>query len=726
MIADTSLKLLRDWARAAEADWTGIPGRPDFGVYGTGYGSWGVQTQQKYLAAMAVLGARGGGIDGVDTQWARDRALAALRFNLDSHLSGSGFCTDGARWGHTWISALGVERMMHGVDLLRPFFTEQDEAALRRMLTSEASWLLTDYQRGPHKGITGTRWNSEGGNDPESNIWNGALLWRAAVMYPDHPSAEAWRERAHAFLLNGVSVVADAANEAIVAGKPVRERHVGPNFFDHYALDHHGYLNVGYMVICVSNAAMLHFDLKAAGLPRPESLDHRQAELWDVVRRMIFADGRLARIGGDTRVRYAYCQDYLLPSLLYAADRLGDTHAAGLVAEQLRWVGTEAADAGDGGFYSKRLAALRRASPYYYTRLESDRACALGMVAAYAPLTRELAKPANTFEASVSGGWCEPEHGAALHRSETRFASFAWRANGLAQGLCLPPSDGHLAEWENNLAGVVEFCHHPHPLQPTTKQKRRLERCHVESLEGGFITDGAIMEGVDLSFAEGWGGTNSALNQAALAALPDGHTVIGLQYCRMGARRGYVASACGLQLNIPNDLFNGGRRNVVTQTGELVLDGPPATETTVSITGRWANVEGRIGAVMLHGDGALALHRHPGRRAGELASLHTERLCFPFIEGPRKFEAGETILDAGWAVLSSVDADQTQRFAETNAQAVLETGVPETRALRVQGTDGRTYVLVANFGQASVTLPAGWCAESPKALTLEAGRSALL
>ena len=52
-------------------------------------------------------------------------------------------------------------------------------------------------------------------------------------------------------------------------GKPVREWHVGANFFPNYALDHHGYLNVGYMVICVCNAAMLHFDCRLPGCHGP-------------------------------------------------------------------------------------------------------------------------------------------------------------------------------------------------------------------------------------------------------------------------------------------------------------------------------------------------------------------------------------------------------------------------------------------------------------------------
>ena len=35
----------------------------------------------------------------------------------------------------------------------------------------------------------------------------------------------------------------------LLDGKPVSEWFMGANFFPNYALDHHGYLNVGYMVI---------------------------------------------------------------------------------------------------------------------------------------------------------------------------------------------------------------------------------------------------------------------------------------------------------------------------------------------------------------------------------------------------------------------------------------------------------------------------------------------
>ncbi|HRU05462.1 MAG TPA: hypothetical protein P5137_06770, partial [Candidatus Brocadiia bacterium] len=121
---ELALEMLRRWADGAERYWYEIPGRPGEGCYGAGYNSWGVQTNQKYVAAMAALAAEGGARE-------RERALAGLRFSLASHVSGSGACTDGTQWGHTWISSLGVERMMYGVRLLEPWLTTGDRAALR-------------------------------------------------------------------------------------------------------------------------------------------------------------------------------------------------------------------------------------------------------------------------------------------------------------------------------------------------------------------------------------------------------------------------------------------------------------------------------------------------------------------------------------------------------------------------------------------------------------------
>ncbi len=707
--------LLARWARGAEKHWYDLPqtseGQP-LGCYGTGYNSWGVQTNQKYAGAMAALACKGGKLPGIDRKWALERALAALRFSLESHLTGKGSCTDGTRWGHTWISALGIERMMYGVYLLEPHLTDRDRSALSRVLVSEASWIADCMRRGKHRGIVAGAWNDSGMNVPESNLWNGALLWRTAAMYPQHRRAPRWREKAHQYLINAVSVPADGSDSTPLAGRPIRERFVGPNFFPNLALDHHGYLNVGYMVICMSNAAMLHFDLKSQGLPRPETLDHHQSDLWSTVRRMIFWDGRLARIGGDSRVRYAYCQEYLLPSLLYAADRWQDPFALTLAERQIRLISREQAANQDGSFYGERLSLLHEENPYYFTRLESDRACALGTALAWNDIVecRSATKDLNQFEDAVAGTWCEPEHGAVLHRSRTRLASFSWRAHGLTQGMCQPPQKGHLAEWQQNLTGVIRFVGDDGTVTGGQTRQRQLV-CHtITNFEGGFATCGAVLEGMRLCIPEGWKGTESALHQIAFVALPDAHTVIGMELCRTANRRTYVAEVKGLHLNVPNDVYNGRSRAISTEGEKSTLVAPPKRDEVLNLHSRWVNIDGCLGVVGLFGAEQIQVSRSINRRGGRYGSLFVEEICWPCLIGTRAVDPETLILDSGWAVLSGASPRCTRSWASANPSPIIDVAPPALRAVHIKGLDGNRYLIAANFGSvpAELSLSLHW------------------
>ena len=700
--------LLSDWAVSSEKFWYAIPGSPGLGCYGSGYNAWGVQTNQKYFSALAALAMREGQPDLVSPDWAMERALASLRFSLSSHCSGSGTCTDGSQWGHTWISALGIERMMQAVYRIEPHLTEEDSDAIQRMLVSEADWLLFEYRKGQITGIAADPWDKTGRNQPESNIWNGALLWRAAVTMPDHAHAADWQERAHQFLLNGVSIPQDAQDETLLAGKPVRERHIGANFFKGYALDHHGYLNVGYMVICASNAAMLHFDLKMKGLPRPETLDHHQTDLWQLIRRLIFQNGRLVRIGGDTRVRYAYCQEYLLPALLYAGDRLGESYSLLLAEQQLDFIRQEATMNRDGSFYGHRLAELCRASEYYYTRLESDRACALAQFCAYYPLLANGSKkydqsnPHNgseqllsQFERSSAGSWVDHDHGAVLHRSPARLASFAWRAQGIAQGMCLPPTEGHLPDWEGNLTGQIEFVHHSHPLHPSAARQRELKNFDIKEFEGGYLTHGSLYLGSDIELAEGWRGNRMAVQHLAFAALPDNQTVLAIEYAQMGKKRGLVQFVKGIHFNLANDLFNGFTRILQTEKGPYKLESPPERDEIIDLAEKYICLENKLGILAISGAGSLKVVRSAQRRAGDYHSLFVDEICCGVKTGPFWADPGEILLDCSWAILSSADLSRTQS-ASARAYSVSRSH-PGVRMVSISGADQKAYLLVANF-----------------------------
>lgn len=688
MLDAVVVSMLERWAEAVERFWYPLDEQSTLGCYGPGYIHWGVQSNFNYAAAMATLAAQPG-VAQAD-HW-RQRALAALRFALATHLTGDRQGLNGEHWGHSWISMLGIERAMHGIDRLSPFLTLQDQHDLQRVLVSESNWLLHHGHRGGQAGVLADLWNSSGRNAPESNIWSGALLWRTAQRYPGEAEAAAWQERAHDYFINGVSIPADAEDDSIVAGKRVGERTVGANFFPNYALDHHGYLNVGYMAICISNVAILHFDMKQRGEARPESLDHHMADLWQLLRRLIFPDGRLARIGGDSRVRYTYCQEYLLPTLLYAADRLQDPHALDLAEQQVDLMQREMAAGDDGTFYGRRLRWMAESNPHYFTRLESDRACVLAMLLNYRPLVEPPATTSEPFEASVAGSWIEPEHGAAMVRNPNRLASFSWRAYGLTQALCLPPAESDLAEWSANLCPVVRYLGDD-GAQPG--RHRRLLHHETSLFAGGFVTAGAVMEGVAIRVDEGANCTDQAVSQIAFAALPDGHTCLGLQYVTTAADRvGYTVEVKSLHLNVPNDLFNGYRRRLQTAQGELMLSSPPESSGLVRLQSPWLNIDDTLGVVHLYGGEGLLVDRTTKQRGGRYPALFVEEICLQSETKTRRRLPGETVVDVGFAVIAGVDA-QTTAAVQGGSLTFAADGL---RGAWIQGIDGVRYALVANF-----------------------------
>ena len=71
------------WAPFSEKYFWNAPDRPGLGCFGTGYNEWGVQTNQKYLGAMAFLATDPTrALSGFSREQALDRALRALRFSL--------------------------------------------------------------------------------------------------------------------------------------------------------------------------------------------------------------------------------------------------------------------------------------------------------------------------------------------------------------------------------------------------------------------------------------------------------------------------------------------------------------------------------------------------------------------------------------------------------------------------------------------------------------------
>jgi len=715
----SALDVVLAWLHHAEGDW--CPVGPGVGCYGTGYGHWGVQTNQKYLAASIACAELHPGLGTDERQRWRDRALQAFRFMLATHRTGSGTGLDGAAWGTDWISVLGLERMAFSLPWLEPLLSDGERAAWLRLVEAEAAWICDRHERSGQRGVLGDPWAASGRNNGESNLWNGCWLWRAAHLLPGHPEAARWREQACHFLVTAVSVPADAGDDTQLDGKPVRERHHGANFLPSFAFDHHGYLNVGYMAICVSNAALLHFDARACGWSAPQSLHWHQDGLWQVLRSMTFDDGRLARIGGDSRVRYAYCQDYALPAFLYAADHLGDGRALRQADALVGLMAGEAKANGDGSFFGTRLAELRGASPYFTTRLEADRAMVL---AHYAAVRQGIGEPRRDEPPAVA--WHCPDHGAALVRSPRRFASLSWRAKGLGQILCLPPGDSSLADWRENLAGAVRFCGEdesvsllPGRSDQVDSVRRKLLDAWVRPLPGGWIGGATIREGDGAQMSEGWSGQEQAVSRIVAVALPDDATVCVLRLTRTTAKRGWLRHASGLRLLVPNDILNGRRRSIEHAGGRLGLAWPPEADGEVAL-GTWACIDGRLGAVGLYGADHLVCSRSRGRRGGAYRSLAVEELSWGRQDGLRPCQPHTVLIDAGWLAVCA-DAAGTAACAADHASCRIAGGADGVREVRLRGRDGQRWRLTANLGETPAACSGGMLAAGAAELVAAGG-----
>ena len=678
---------LAGWVAYSQKHLHALPEHPEFISYGNGYNGWGNQTNQKAFAAFAVA-AMDEDIHwenyGLTRETVKMQTLAMFRFNLESHIEGSYSCADGEKWGHTWISALGTERMMHAVEAIWNELTKEDHTLLKKVLISEADWLLEHYDV-----VAGLPGNV---NRPESNIWNGAALLRCTLYYPDCPNHDRYIEKATKFLVNGISVPSDERSEDIVDGYRVKDLFVGANMYENYACDHHSYMNLGYMVICLSNIAMLYFSYKAKGAAVPEALLRHSYELWELIRTLTFDDGRLLRIGGDSRARYCYCQDYTLPMWMFVSDAFGEDCSSFMDG----WrdiLHTEMAANADGSFLSERIGYIEDLSLIYYTRLESDRAVVLSMVQVW---SEKYGFGGHKHSEPILS-WQAEYHGGGFVKGEKRLASFIWRASEPPQGMCVSLKRSDLAEWRFNLSG--EIC------GGGALNSQIILWHKTEFFNSGFVTCGKVKCTSERFISEQQTIDNIAEKYIAFAALPDDCTVVCLQYAKM-LNYSLTRSVKSVFWNIPNDIFCGNERTYFINGKELKLKRNVGIPLKMSL-GNSINVENAVGLACADG---LTMYRSDVRQVeihryahSDFTPLHNGTLYCDEIIGCCQTEAkwrerGDVLFDVAFA-MNVGDAAQTVHMAESLSAA--EHLSENVRSVSVNGADGRRYTLIFNFSSES-------------------------
>lgn len=675
--------------------------------YGTGESAhWPVQSNMNVCAALAVM-AEDPGFESGSPVLSRDEvrriSLELFRYAMKTHLTGDSAATDGKPWGHHWISVLGAERMTHGVNALLPHMTAEDRERYRNFRVSESDWLLDEYP--VVAGMIGT----SGKNKPESNIWNGGFLLRTAMDYPDLPRREEYLEKAASFLLNGISHPSDVASENEFRGKPLREWCLGFNFTPNYSLDHHAYLNVGYMVICLSNIAMLHFNFKERGQTPPPELYHHAEELWNVVKNFVFPDGRLLRIGGDTRARYTYCQCYAVPMWLMAADLFHDRDAALFEKNWLNIVRREMDHNGDGACYTKRLDNIRKTSYYYFCRLESDHVLSLSYGACWRRKF-ELSAPAEKPpEKTVQ--WEDDYHDAAMIRTGNTVRSWVKSGAQGPTGLCVPLNRSDMAEWQANLNGCV--------IGNNIVEANR--KGGQKTFPGGFLYSGKTDLVERLPLGEGEERYVIAEHQTAAVALPDGKTLLAAGRCVM-KKESTVNGVLSLNLEIPNDVFNGFRRRYCSASFDSVLEMPEGAAEVIDTRSDALNIDNCLSVRLLFGGTSLKIVRAAGRNIRickenppEMTSLYADAIAVDADMESRRRMPGEVLFD----IVCAVSADTDKEELELLTGKVSSEGL--RRVVELAGTDGKKYCCSIEYKEGA-GIPEVFCVGMAKCSCSGAGK----
>ncbi|OPY93102.1 MAG: Allophanate hydrolase subunit 1 [Syntrophaceae bacterium PtaU1.Bin231] len=258
-----------------------------------------------------------------------------------------------------------------------------------------------------------------------------------------------------------------------------------------------------------------------------------------------------------------------------------------------------------------------------------------------------------------------------------------------------------LVEWQWNLSGRV--------IGAGCETHAENAKWQSWPFDGGFATSGSFEWVAGNNPAEGSSPEKAALARVACVALPDDATVVVLQQAET-LRPIFLNKVMGLYLNIPNDVYNGGKRTYRINGEERQVTGagggiPLPAEDAVRCQGGTLTVDGRLSVGAIYGDDDLTLYR-PGYRQVNLAhqlplafsgrggNLYCDVVCMGYRDQQRFYEARESIYDLG-AVIRIDGKGEARKRSESNSSC---------KVVEVVGTNGVRYLLAVNFGQAATTV----------------------
>lgn len=641
----TYTSLMLDACRYSNSQWHDWSVDPRAGYWGSGIsgGNEGIRAISNMVFSSGALLKYDEALSDTERQQIMKRASSAIRYVVSTHKTGTKKCRDGKQWGADWQSAYWTGTMGFGAWLLWDHLDPELKQGVERVVASEADRFLA--VRPPAQ-----RWLD---TKAEENGWNMICLSVAANMFPSHPHAATWREKAVEYTMNTLSVPNDLNDKTLIDGRPVSQWVSGANLHPDFTLENHSIFHPAYLECSTYFLTQSAMHYAYAHHNVPQAANHHLMDTWQVLQTIMLPCGESAFPQGMDWELHGLPKINLLASLAtYKQDPL----AAGMekiVLQRIRtWQNMQNGDLAVPG------------SPLGFTRH-----AIVAEQATYGYLAHKLFGSPTITETTVSKDAsrlkCVRHYSSievTLHRTENKLFTFSWKNK--IMGMLVPIGAGHEASphftvpIQNGFVGSTELSTGGDP--KTTV----LENTWEENTNG-FETTGTLL-------------TNGDRLKQTLRVTSVGEKTVVYQDHVSAQADVSVAREKGVPIGIENDTLSGGKRVIYHRDGKTVLDWQDPSQ-EIRIAGTWANVDARLGVVTIAGSG-MSYKKASGYNAQAVCA---DVLCGSFSHQRRNVKSGDEVTRRIVVFAVEVTPEETSalsqsaKIKDTPAGKVLRFSLPE-------------------------------------------------
>lgn len=635
--------LLCDACHHADQFWTNSSVSPGAGYWGDGVsgGNQGIRAVAEMVLSCATMLKYSDAFTPAEREAYLQKTTAALRYVAATHLTGTRTCPDGKRWGGTWQSAMWTGTFAFGAWLVWDKLDGELRQGLERVIASESDRFLKDR---PPAGLWGD-------TKAEENGWNLICLAVAANMFTNHSHAEAWETKAVEYMLNTLSTPQDLHDETLVDGRAVREWVVGPNLQPDFTLENHNFFHpsyVGCSSYFLTQTAMYY---AYAGRPIPKAATHHLIDTWRMLQTILlpwaesaFPQGMDWELHGLNFINlFASLATYQQDPLAARMERISLQY---MRAWQTMCHGDLAVPGSSLGFTRHAICAEQAAYGFLAHKI-------------FGRSVKEL--DAQAAASRVQGVFDYPFVDFIMQRTAHKFFSFSWKNKFM--GMLIPLGEGHdgnpffTAPIANGLLGSFD-------LNPPGGREMKLLDHERHEILNGFETSGTLL-------------THSGRLKQTVKITSVGERTVIYQDRVIAMTNITVARELGMLIGIENDQVSGGRRVVYDQGGSTEFDWgkqrPPLT-----LSGQWANVDGRLGVVVVAG---ANLRYSQSAGYDKHMAVCTDLLYGSFSENRKSFKEGDVVARRIVLLFTEVTPEQTATLSHSfkfeGSPQVLRVKLPE-------------------------------------------------